>query len=394
MLRDKPIAELLKETNRVLNMAVDKGLKDNRPPQVMMDKLRDDVFVFSACKTHVELKELGSRLITPDGKVSSWNRFLSEATALHGKYNEDYLQAEYIFATSSAEMAARWDDVSKDGERYNLQYRTAGDDRVRDAHDRLRGTTLPASDPFWDSYYPPNGWRCRCTAVQVLKEKYPVDNSAEKIKIADAATTQIDSKGRDRGAMFRFNPGKQQVIFPPKHPYYKVKESLGSIIGSLPSPKAKLIEERRQDYQKLRKDKNYFDVAFKEENGGLKGTHTGHQFDPKYGHFEKQTQDILFDNGHSVIFENESIHKYKVKIADGILDGQSFDISTIIGGGKNTVNHALIHSKKKNVSIAVLYFPDEANFTTNRLNDGIAYYEKHHNYRFSRIITIVGKDIK
>ena len=28
------------------------------------------------------------------------------------------------------------------------------------------------SDTFWDEYYPPNGWNCRCTAVQVRKGKY------------------------------------------------------------------------------------------------------------------------------------------------------------------------------------------------------------------------------
>lgn len=28
-------------------------------------------------------------------------------------------------------------------------------------------------DPFGDEYFPPNGWNCRCTVVQVLKEKYP-----------------------------------------------------------------------------------------------------------------------------------------------------------------------------------------------------------------------------
>ncbi len=224
---------LIGETNRVLGMAVDQGLKDNRPPAEMITKLRNDVFVFSACKTHINLKEVGSHLVDENGNINSWQKFSQQVTAIYKQYNENHLQAEYIFATSSAEMAAKWNRFAQDGDRYNLQYRTAKDDRVRDAHAKMDGITLPVSDPFWDSYFPPNGWRCRCTTVQVLKDKYPVDNSTEAIKKADAATVQIDSKGRDRGDMFRFNPGKQQVIFPPNHPYYKVKQAISSIVNSL-----------------------------------------------------------------------------------------------------------------------------------------------------------------
>ncbi|MDD6471780.1 MAG: phage minor head protein, partial [Bacteroidales bacterium] len=60
-----------------------------------------------------------------------------------------------------------------DGNRYNLQYRTVRDSHVRPEHAALDGVTLPPSDPFWETYYPPNGWNCRCSAIQVRKTKYP-----------------------------------------------------------------------------------------------------------------------------------------------------------------------------------------------------------------------------
>lgn len=65
-------------------------------------------------------------------------------------------------------MAAKWEKFEEDGDRYNLQYRTAGDDKVRPEHAALNGVTLPMSDPFWESYYPPNGWNCFYQGTPVL----------------------------------------------------------------------------------------------------------------------------------------------------------------------------------------------------------------------------------
>lgn len=79
--------------------------------------------------------------------------------------------------------------------------------------------TLPPSDKFWDNYMPPNGWNCRCTVVQVRKGKYPESDSDMAIEAGERATTHIGKDGSNKAKIFRFNPGKQQKIFPPKHPY-------------------------------------------------------------------------------------------------------------------------------------------------------------------------------
>jgi len=44
----------------------------------------------------------------------------------------------------------------------NWEYVTIGDNRVRDSHAVLNGTVRRFDDPFWKSFYPPNGFRCRC----------------------------------------------------------------------------------------------------------------------------------------------------------------------------------------------------------------------------------------
>ena len=110
-------------------------------------------------------------------------------------------------------MAAKWESFSEDGDRYNLQYRTAGDGKVRPEHAALNGVTLPPSDSFWETYYPPNGWNCRCTVVQVRKSKYPETPHDEAMTRGDEAL-QRDTKG-----ILRFNSGKQQKAVPDYNPY-------------------------------------------------------------------------------------------------------------------------------------------------------------------------------
>lgn len=251
MLNDPPINNLLNATNTVLTSAINKGLIDNMPEQETLRRLKSDVFVFSACKIHIELKEVSTMLTGEDGKIKPWQKFKDQVMSVHKKYNENYLQSEYIFATSSAEMAARWQQFEKEGDRYNLQYRTAQDDRVRDSHAAMAGITLPVDDPFWNSYFPPNGWRCRCTVVQVSKGKYKESNPEEALKKAEVATTDIDSKGRNRGEMFRYNPGKQQVIFPPNHPYYKIKQGIASVITSMADDHSEAVVATKRSELKI-----------------------------------------------------------------------------------------------------------------------------------------------
>lgn len=233
MLSDEPFLGVVNETNRILGNALDEGILDNIPPEEMLRALRNDVFVFSGLKAHAELKEASELLLTTDGKIKPFSQFKADVLSVHQDYNVRYLEPEYIFATSSAQMAAKWVDFEKDGDRYNLQYRTAGDNKVRDDHAALANITLPSDDAFWDSYLPPIAWRCRCTAVQVRKGKYPEDNSAKAIAKGEEATTKIDKKGNNSAEIFRFNPGKQKVIFPPHHPYRKVQERVRKIVESL-----------------------------------------------------------------------------------------------------------------------------------------------------------------
>ena len=114
---------------------------------------------------------------------------------------------------ASAEMAGKWESFLRDGDRYYLQYRTAGDGRVRPEHAALHGVTLPMTDSFWEEFYPPNGWNCRCTVVQVRKSRYPATPHDEAMALGEQALE------RDKKGMFRFNPGREEKAVPDYNPY-------------------------------------------------------------------------------------------------------------------------------------------------------------------------------
>ena len=81
--------------------------------------------------------------------------------------------------------------------------------RVREAHKILEAIVRPVDDQFWNTYYPPNGWNCRCSVEQ----------------LSDGVETDLSDKNLDGNNIpdvWRFNSGKSKLIFSDSHPYYKV----------------------------------------------------------------------------------------------------------------------------------------------------------------------------
>ena len=126
---------------------------------------------------------------------------------------QDYLQAEYQTAKASARMASDWKRIEMDADVLPLlQYQTVGDGRVRPTHAELDNIIRPVNDAFWKQYYPPNGWRCRCTVIQ-LSEGSLTDLS--KFNPPD-----------DVPPLFRMNAGQDGYVFKSKgkdkHPYFDI----------------------------------------------------------------------------------------------------------------------------------------------------------------------------
>lgn len=183
-----------------------KGVDYDTPDYKMLSHLEQNVYYFSCGKQFHEVIELNEAL--RDGeRVLTFQEFKEKAFAINEKYNANYLQAEYNHAVASSQMARRWVDIQEAKETHPfLRYDTVGDDRVRQAHRELEGVTKPIDDSFWDTWYPPNGWNCRCDVQQVQDGKV---TPSEKIN----TPTDVPD-------MFKTNTAKLGMVYPPKHPYW------------------------------------------------------------------------------------------------------------------------------------------------------------------------------
>ncbi|MDQ7791243.1 MAG: phage minor head protein [Clostridia bacterium] len=90
-------------------------------------------------------------------------------------------------------------------------YDAVNDRRTRPTHLALDGTARRADDPFWDTWYPPNGYRCRC-AVRNLSER---EARRRGVTVqTGAAPGLVEPPGQPARPLipdpgFDFNPGKE-----------------------------------------------------------------------------------------------------------------------------------------------------------------------------------------
>lgn len=102
-----------------------------------------------------------------------------EAFEKNGLTPDNSYTFENIFRTQTAlAYAAGRMDANSDPDiqeiLWGYRYSTVGDDRVRPEHQGFEGVTLPKDDPFWKTSYPPNGYSCRCVALELFDELKPV----------------------------------------------------------------------------------------------------------------------------------------------------------------------------------------------------------------------------
>lgn len=203
--------DLYFSTAQKLAAAITEGLGDSfdydDPKNALSAQLRANLYQFSGAKSLTQAAAYSEMLLDENGKLKSFNQFRQDIEATNKLYNEQYLAAEYNNAVAQAQMANKWQDFAADDEAW-LEYRTAGDDRVRPEHAALDGIVEKIDSPFWNTAYPPNDWDCRCTVIPAAK---PANAPASDVAKAKANVPN---------PIFQNNVGKTGIIYKEDHPYF------------------------------------------------------------------------------------------------------------------------------------------------------------------------------
>ncbi|WP_052245142.1 phage minor head protein [Halocynthiibacter namhaensis] len=82
------------------------------------------------------------------------------------------LKTIYRANMRSARAAGQWDRIqrSKRALPY-LVYLLGPSERHRPTHQAKSGLVLQVDDPFWQTWYPPNGWNCACHVRQITRRE-------------------------------------------------------------------------------------------------------------------------------------------------------------------------------------------------------------------------------
>lgn len=177
------------------------------PDYLVLRHLEENVYQFAAAKNYQQLKAVTQALLDDEGKLRSFSEFKKASFEILNEQVTSYMETEYNLAVAGGQMAATWTRIQENKETLPLlKYITVGDDRVRPEHAELEGVTRPVDDDFWNIYYPPNGWNCRCDVMQLSGgTETPVDDIITPANMP---------------ALFKINLAKNGLVFPPDHPYY------------------------------------------------------------------------------------------------------------------------------------------------------------------------------
>lgn len=126
------------------------------------------------------------------------------------------LRTIYDTNLRTAYAAGHWQRIERTADaRPWLQYRHTPQEHPREEHQAWDGLVLRWDDPWWREHFPPNGWYCKCRAVQMSDRQIEARGLTPEKAPPDIRKTWVDRRnnrvvvvphGVDPG--FATNPGR------------------------------------------------------------------------------------------------------------------------------------------------------------------------------------------
>lgn len=135
--------------------------------------------------------------------LESWKRDIIDQFEKNGwaPLNPRHLETIARTNLQAAYQAGRYAQMWRNKRYFPFwMYDAVNDLRTRPVHKALDGKVLSAEDPFWDEWYPPNGFNCRCGVIaltegQVKRRGLTVEKTPREVETEQGLTTLIPEPG-------------------------------------------------------------------------------------------------------------------------------------------------------------------------------------------------------
>ncbi len=202
-------------------------------------------------------------------------------------------------------------------------------------------------DDFWNTYYPPNGYNCRCTVVQTSER-----------------TTRL---GMDKPLpipeLFEVNLAKKKYMFPPNHPYFERMQSrtFNEISDMLP------VEKTYIDVKFPQSDTTIKVSAMQKDGEIIKNIETLRILSENGYKDMKLLPDLYSEEAKRRVYPEGQLPPDIKKNADAIINGNVYEIKKCsVDNINNNLSRAIKQAKR-----AVLNLHENPDNKTDNEIDGI-----------------------
>lgn len=117
-------------------------------------------------------------------------------TIINSNINSAYASGRYLEQMQETDFAPYW------------QYMAVNDESTRPEHRALHLKVYKSTDPFWQNFYPPNGWNCRCYVRNLTKRQ--VERLGYSVESTEGSFSTVNKKVGDEIKeipAYKFNDG-------------------------------------------------------------------------------------------------------------------------------------------------------------------------------------------